>query len=120
MKKIENAIKKIVQEWYEDKVEDIKDIVDREVREDIARAVSEEFDGRVKDLKKYGRERLKTEQEVYNKVDELVNKRLPKLVERTVSSEVKGIENDLLVELVRRSLNFQKGGHNESEMQEMW
>lgn len=94
MKLIKNWIKKIVTEevedWYDDK---------------IAREVSEEFDTRTKDLKEYDNERRKVREEVYDKVDELVNNRIELIAE----SKVKQIENDLLVELVRRSLSFPNG-----------
>lgn len=120
MKKIEKAIEEIVQRRYEDEVGSIEDIVDREVREAVAREVSEEFDRRAEDLKKHDRERYRVENEVYGKIKKLVDERLPQLVANAVSSKVKEIENDLLVELVRRSLNFQKGGRNESEVQEVW
>lgn len=119
MKKFENAIKKIIQGWYEDEVGDIEDIVAREVRGAVAREVSEEFDKRAEDLKKHDRERYRIENEVYDKIEKLVDERLSRLVANAVSSKVKEIENDLLVELVRRSLNFQKGERNESEVQEM-
>lgn len=94
MKLIRNWIKKNVEEevqdWYDNK---------------IAREVSDEFNARTKDLKEYDNERWEVRQEVYNKVDELVNHRIEELAE----SKVKQIENDLLVELVRRSLNFPNG-----------
>lgn len=120
MKKSKNAIKEIVQEWYEDEVGRTEDIVAEEVREAVARKVSEEFDKRAEDLKKHDRERYRVENEVYDKIEKLVDERLPQLVADTISSKVKEIENDLLVELVRRSLNFQKGERNESEVQEVW
>lgn len=94
MKLIRSWIKKIVQEevedWYDNK---------------IAREVSSEFETRTEDLKEYDNERWKVRKEVYDKVDELVNDRIEILAE----SKVKQIENDLLVELVRRSLNFPNG-----------
>lgn len=94
MKLIRNWIKKIieeeVQDWYDNK---------------IAREVSNEFDTRTKDLKEYDNERWEAREGVYDKVDELVNNRIELIAE----SKVKQIENDLLVELVRRSLNFPNG-----------
>lgn len=91
MKLIRSWIKKIIEEevgdWYDDK---------------ITREVSDEFEARTKDLKEYDNERWEVRKEVYDKVDELVDKR----IEILVGSKVKQIENDLLVELVRRSLNF--------------
>lgn len=106
---IKDIVEETIQTWYEDNVEyGIKNIVER--------AVSEEFDGRMKELKTYDRERFKIEREVCKKVDELVDKRLPQLVTSAVTSKVKEVENDLLVELVRRSLNFQGEEYNESEM----
>lgn len=95
MKLIRSWIKKIVEEevedWYDDK---------------IAREVSDEFDARTKELKEYNDERWEVRKEVYDKVDELVNDR----IEILAKSKVKQIENELLVELVRRSLNFPNGG----------
>ena len=99
MKLIRNWIKKIVEEevqdWYDNK---------------IAREVSDEFNTRTKDLKEYDNERWEVRKEVYDKVDELVNHRIEELAE----SKVKQIENDLLVELVRRSLNFPNGEQDEN------
>ena len=95
MKLIRNWIKKIIEEevtdWYDAK---------------IAREVSDEFNTRTKNLKEYDNERWEVRKEVYDKVDELVDNRIEELAE----AKVKQIENDLLVELVRRSLSFPNGG----------
>lgn len=99
----EKRLKKMVTDIVEEEVKDYMDVwFDR----DLKGKISDEFDSRKNDIKKYSKayDKMSTEakKEVYDKVESLVENRL----NNVVRCSVKEVENDLLVELTRRAINM--------------
>ena len=99
----EEKLKKMVTDMVE---EEVKCYMDRWFDRDLKEKISDEFDNRKNDIKKYSKayDKMSTEarREGYDKVESLVENRLDDIVNRSV----KGVENALLVELTRRAVDM--------------